>query len=200
LARAQQELAVAREQVAFQSGVADEAQVRMVVSGTPLADREFREARDDLERLKRHEQKTTETIDELSEERDRLLERLFEDIDSAEEHSVEQELAAVLILTAFSHRDKVARATRAGVMAYLVKPFDKADLVPAIEVAVQRWNEARVLANESKNLTERLETRKLVERAKAVLRDRHGLSEEDAFRLIQRISMERDRKSVVEGK
>ena len=110
---------------------------------------------------------------------------------TAAEHIVEQELAAVLILTAFSHRDKVARATRAGVMAYLVKPFDKADLVPAIEVAVQRWNEARVLANESKNLTERLETRKLVERAKGVLRDRHGLSGEDAFRLIQRISMER---------
>ena len=110
---------------------------------------------------------------------------------TAAEHIVEQELAAVLILTAFSHRDKVARATRAGVMAYLVNPFDKADLVPAIEVAVQRWNEARVLANESKNLTERLETRKLVERAKGVLRDRHGLSEEDAFRLIQRISMER---------
>ncbi len=110
---------------------------------------------------------------------------------TAAEHIVEQELAAVLILTAFSHRDKVARATRAGVMAYLVKPFDKADLVPAIEVAVQRWNEARVLANESKNLSERLETRKLVERAKGVLRDRHGLSEEDAFRLIQRISMER---------
>jgi response regulator NasT len=110
---------------------------------------------------------------------------------TAAEHIVEQELAAVLILTAFSHRDKVARATRAGVMAYLVKPFDKADLVPAIEVAVQRWNEARVLANESKNLTERLETRKLVERAKGVLRDRHGLSEEDSFRLIQRISMER---------
>ena len=110
---------------------------------------------------------------------------------TAAEHIVEQELAAVLILTAFSHRDKVARATRAGVMAYLVKPFDKADLVPAIEVAVQRWNEARVLANESKNLTERLETRKLVERAKGVLRDRHGLSEEDSFRLIQRIPMER---------
>ncbi|MGH2718739.1 MAG: ANTAR domain-containing response regulator [Actinomycetota bacterium] len=110
---------------------------------------------------------------------------------TAAEHIVEQELAAVLVLTAFSHRDKVARATRAGVMAYLVKPFDKGDLVPAIEVAVQRWNEARVLANESKNLTERLETRKLVERAKGVLRDRHGLSEEDAFRLIQRISMER---------
>jgi hypothetical protein len=84
LVRAQQELTVAREQVAFQTGVADEAQVRMVVSGTPLADREFREARDDLERLKRHEEKTAGMIAELSEERDRLLERLFEDIDSAE--------------------------------------------------------------------------------------------------------------------
>ncbi len=110
---------------------------------------------------------------------------------TAAEHIVEQELAAVLILTAFSHRDQVARATRAGVMAYLVKPFDKTDLVPAIEVAVQRWNEARVLANESRNLSERLETRKLVERAKGVVRERYGLSEEDAFRLIQRISMER---------
>ena len=110
---------------------------------------------------------------------------------TAAEAIVEQELSAVLILTAFSNRDKVARATRAGVMAYLVKPFDKGDLVPAIEVAVQRWTEARVLADESKNLTERLETRKLVERAKGVLRERHGLSEEDSFRLIQRISMER---------
>ena len=122
-----------------------------------------------------------------------ILDIVMPDTDglTAAEHIVEQELAAVLILTAFSHRDKVARATRAGVMAYLVKPFDKSDLVPAIEVAVQRWNEARVLANESRNLSERLETRKLVERAKGVLRDRHGLSEEDAFRLIQRISMER---------
>ena len=122
-----------------------------------------------------------------------ILDIVMPEIDglTAAEQIVEQELAAVLILTAFSHRDKVARATRAGVMAYLVKPFDKTDLVPAIEVAVQRWNEARVLANESKNLSERLETRKLVERAKGVLRDRHGLSEEDSFRLIQRISMER---------
>ncbi len=84
LARAQQELAVAHEQIAFQSGVADEAQVRMVVSGTPLADREYREARDDLERLKRHEERTRALITELNEERDHLLERLFEDIDSAE--------------------------------------------------------------------------------------------------------------------
>jgi hypothetical protein len=82
LARAQHELQVAREQVAFQSGVADDARVRMVVSGTPLADREFREARDDLERLRRHEERTKALIAELTEERDRLLERLFEDLDT----------------------------------------------------------------------------------------------------------------------
>ena len=84
LARAQQELQVAREQVAFQSGVADDAQVRMVVAGTPLADREYREARDDLERLRRHEERTRALIAELAEERDRLLERLLEDLDTTE--------------------------------------------------------------------------------------------------------------------
>ena len=82
LAKANQELAVAREQVAFQSGVADEAQVRAVVSGTPLADREYREARDDLARLERHEQRTRSLIAEVNEERDRLLERLFDGIDN----------------------------------------------------------------------------------------------------------------------
>ena len=81
LARAQQELQVAREQVAFQTGVSDDAQIRMVVSGTPLADREYREARDDLERLRRHEQRTRALIAELTEERDALLERLLEDMD-----------------------------------------------------------------------------------------------------------------------
>ena len=81
LAKANQELAVAREQVAFQSGVADEAQVRAVVSGTPLADREYREARDDLARLERHEQRTRSLIAEMSEERDHLLERLFDGMD-----------------------------------------------------------------------------------------------------------------------
>lgn len=82
LGRAQQELQVAREQVAFQAGVADDAQIRMVVSGTPLADREFREARDDLDRLKRHEERTRARCAELTQERDALLERLLEGIDS----------------------------------------------------------------------------------------------------------------------
>ncbi|HWD08313.1 MAG TPA: hypothetical protein VHA57_04375 [Actinomycetota bacterium] len=82
LARASQELQVAREQVAFQTEVSDEAQVRMVVSGTPLADREYREARDDLERLRRHQERTQGLIAELTTERDHLLERLLESIDS----------------------------------------------------------------------------------------------------------------------
>lgn len=81
LSRAQQELQVAREQVAFQTGVADDAQIRMVVSGTPLADREFREARDDLERLRRHEERTRALCEELTQERDALLERLLEGLD-----------------------------------------------------------------------------------------------------------------------
>lgn len=103
----------------------------------------------------------------------------------------ERELAAVLILTAFSQRDLVHQAARTGAMAYLVKPFDKADLVPAIEVAIARWDEARALASESKDLAERLETRKLVERAKGILMSEHSLSESDAFRMIQRAAMER---------
>ncbi|HLH28199.1 MAG TPA: hypothetical protein VKW77_04750 [Acidimicrobiales bacterium] len=82
LARATQELQVAREQVAFQTEVSDDAQVRMVVSGTPLADREYREARDDLERLRRHEERTRGLIAELNAERDQLLDRLLESIES----------------------------------------------------------------------------------------------------------------------
>jgi hypothetical protein len=81
IARATQEFQVAREQVAFQTGVADDAQIRMVVSGTPLADREYREARDDLERLRRHEERTRALLVELTEERDALLERLLDAMD-----------------------------------------------------------------------------------------------------------------------
>ncbi len=103
----------------------------------------------------------------------------------------EEELAAVLILTAFSQRDLVEQATRTGAMAYLVKPFDKGDLVPAVELAMARWAEVRALAAESKNLSERLESRKLVERAKGVLMQTHGLSEQDSFRFIQKLAMQR---------
>lgn len=102
----------------------------------------------------------------------------------------EKELSAVLILTAFSQRDLVARASKTGAMAYLVKPFDKADLVPAVELAMARWAETRALAGETRDLSERLETRKLVERAKGILMESHGLSEQDAFRLMQKTAMQ----------
>ena len=103
----------------------------------------------------------------------------------------DEELAAVLILTAFSQRDLVEQATKTGAMAYLVKPFDKQDLVPAVELAMARWAEVRALASESRDLSERLESRKMVERAKGLLMDTHGLSEQDSFRFIQRLAMQR---------
>lgn len=102
----------------------------------------------------------------------------------------EEELSAVLILTAFSQRELVEKATRTGAMAYLVKPFDKQDLMPAIELAIARWAEVKALAEESRDLSERLQTRKLVERAKGILMQQHGLSEQDSFRLIQRRAMQ----------
>ncbi len=103
----------------------------------------------------------------------------------------EKDLSAVLILTAFSQRDLVEQATRTGAMAYLVKPFQKEDLVPAIEMAMARWAEVRALAVESKDLAERLETRKLVERAKGKLMADHGMTEPDSFRMIQKMAMDR---------
>jgi two-component system, response regulator PdtaR len=101
-----------------------------------------------------------------------------------------QRIAPVVILTAFSQRDLVERARDAGAMAYLVKPFDQTDLVPAIEMAVSRFTELRQLEAEVEGLTERLETRKLVDRAKGVLQQRLGLSEPDSFRWIQKTAMD----------
>jgi AmiR/NasT family two-component response regulator len=109
----------------------------------------------------------------------------------------EGEMSAVLILTAFSQRDLVEQANKAGAMAYLVKPFDKHDLMPAVELAMARWAEAKALAGESRDLSERLKTRKLVERAKGVLMQQHGLSEQDSFRSIQKLAMQQ-RKSMAE--
>jgi AmiR/NasT family two-component response regulator len=100
-------------------------------------------------------------------------------------------LAPVVILTAFSQRDLVERARDAGAMAYLVKPFAKRDLVPAVELAVSRFAEVKALEAEVAGLTERLETRKAVERAKGVLMTEQGLSEPEAFRWIQRTAMDR---------
>src|SRR6188472_2783350 len=92
-----------------------------------------------------------------------------------------QRIAPVVILTAFSQRDLVDRARDAGAMAYLVKPFTKGDLVPAIEMAVSRFSELQMLEGEVADLTERLATRKAVERAKGVLQRQLELSEPDAF-------------------
>jgi response regulator NasT len=109
---------------------------------------------------------------------------------AAAERIAEQRIAPVVILTAFSQRDLVDRARDAGAMAYLVKPFSKSDLVPAIEMAVSRFSELRMLEAEVADLSERLETRKAVDRAKSVLQEQLSLSEPDAFRWIQRTAMD----------
>jgi two-component system, response regulator PdtaR len=110
---------------------------------------------------------------------------------SAAERIASQHLAAVVILTAFSQRDLVQRAGEAGAMAFLVKPFTKADLVPAIEVAVSRYQEISALAAEVDNLKERLEVRKLLDRAKGLIQAERGITEAAAFRWIQKTSMDR---------
>jgi response regulator NasT len=110
---------------------------------------------------------------------------------TAAEQIAEKRLAPVLMLTAFSQRELVERARDAGAMAYLVKPFQKSDLIPAIEMAVSRYAEIQALETEVADLHERFETRKLVDRAKGVLQAEHGLSEPDAFRWIQKQSMDR---------
>jgi len=99
-------------------------------------------------------------------------------------------IAPVVMLTAFSQRDLIERARDAGAMAYLVKPFNKGDLVPAIEMAVSRFSERQMLEAEVADLTERLETRKAVDRAKAVLQRQLELSEPEAFRWIQKAAMD----------
>jgi AmiR/NasT family two-component response regulator len=109
---------------------------------------------------------------------------------AAAERIASQRIAPVVILTAFSQRDLVERARDAGAMAYLVKPFDQTDLVPAIEMAVSRFTELRQLETEIEDLTERLETRKLVDRAKGILQQRLGLSEPESFRWIQKTAMD----------
>jgi two-component system, response regulator PdtaR len=110
---------------------------------------------------------------------------------SAAEQIVGAAIAPVIMLTAFSQRELVERAAEAGAMAYLVKPFDKSDLLPAIEVAISRYQQLRALTGEIDDLTERLETRKLLDRAKGRLQADHGMSEPDAFRWMQKTSMDR---------
>ncbi len=104
---------------------------------------------------------------------------------------VEERIAPVVMLTAFSQRDLIEQARDAGAMAYLVKPFARHELVPAIELAVSRFAEKRALEDEVATLTDRLETRKVVDRAKGLLMTRQKMTEPEAFRWIQRTAMDR---------
>ncbi|MER6938640.1 response regulator [Nocardioides sp. NPDC127514] len=109
---------------------------------------------------------------------------------AAAEAIARDRIAPVVMLTAFSQRDLVERARDAGAMAYLVKPFNITDLVPAIELAVSRFQELAQLEREVAGLTDRLETRKAVDRAKGILQEGLTLSEPDAFRWIQKTAMD----------
>ncbi len=106
--------------------------------------------------------------------------------------------AAVLILTAFSQRDLVEQATAAGAIGYLVKPFQKSDLIPAIEVAMARFRDVKALEAEVETAKEQLTTRRIVERAKGLLMDRHQMTEGEAFTFIQQTAMrERSKMRVI---
>jgi response regulator NasT len=109
----------------------------------------------------------------------------------------EEKIAPVLLLTAYSQRDLIDRAKEAGVFGYLVKPFKEADLVPAIEIAISRYREMQELEKELGDVSEQLETRKIVDRAKGILMDKRGMREHEAFRWIQVQSMN-NRKSMRE--
>jgi len=111
-------------------------------------------------------------------------------IDAASEIAGKR-IAPIVVLTAFSQRELVERARDAGAMAYLVKPFSMSDLIPAIELAVSRFSEISALEREVATLSDRLETRKLVERAKGLLQAKHHMSEPEAFKWIQRAAMDR---------
>jgi len=109
---------------------------------------------------------------------------------AAAEKIADGRIAPVVILTAFSQRDLVERARAAGAMAYLVKPFQKSDLVPAVEIALSRFAEISALEAEVAGLTDRLETRKSVERAKGALMTQYAMTEPQAFKWIQRTAMD----------
>ncbi len=107
---------------------------------------------------------------------------------AAREISTEKK-SAVLILTAFSQRDLIEQARDAGALAYLVKPFQRSELIPAVEIALGRHREMRALHDQTQSLEDQLETRKLVDRAKGILMDKHGMSESEAFDWIQKAAM-----------
>jgi response regulator NasT len=105
-----------------------------------------------------------------------------------------ERLAAVLILTAFSQHDLVDQARDAGALAYLVKPFQKSDLIPAIEMALGRFEQIVSLEHENADLAERLEARKIIDRAKGRLMDEHSLTEASSWRFLQKAAMDSRRK------
>ena len=113
------------------------------------------------------------------------------DMDGIEAAKVltEEKIAPVLLLTAYSQQALIERARDAGVVGYLVKPFRESNLAPAIQITLARFEEFQALEKEVENLTEALETRKVVDRAKGILMDTHGLTEHEAFRRIQKMSM-----------
>jgi len=113
----------------------------------------------------------------------------------------DERIAPVVMLTAFSQRDLVEQAREAGAMAYVVKPFDASDVVPAIEMALARFAELRAVEDEAADLQERLESRKLVDQAKGMLQDSFGMSEAEAFRWIQKqaMDMRKSMREVAEG-
>jgi AmiR/NasT family two-component response regulator len=110
---------------------------------------------------------------------------------SAAERLAKNHIAPVVLLTAFSQKELVERASEAGAMAYVVKPFTPNDLLPAIEIALSRYQQIMTLEAEVADMVERFETRKLVDRAKGLLNEKMGLSEPEAFRWIQKASMDR---------
>ena len=113
----------------------------------------------------------------------------------------DERIAPVVMLTAFSQRDLVEQAREAGAMAYVVKPFDASDVVPAIEMAMARFAELRAVEDEAADLADRLESRKLVDQAKGLLQDSFGMTEAEAFRWIQKqaMDMRKSMKDVAEG-
>jgi response regulator NasT len=110
---------------------------------------------------------------------------------SAAERLSKDNIAPVVLLTAFSQKELVNRASEAGAMAYVVKPFSPNDLLPAIEIALSRYAQIQALESEVADLAERFETRKIVDIAKGILNEKMGLSEPEAFRWIQKASMDR---------
>jgi len=124
-----------------------------------------------------------------------ILDIKMPDMDGIEAARIltEEKIAPVVLLTAYSQRDLVERAKEAGVVGYITKPMRESDLTPAIEVAMARFSEFRALEKEVGDLKKALETRKLVDRAKGILMDAQGLTEAEAFRKIQKMSMNKRR-------